>query len=67
MAKSTRPSTIVVSALQARTHFGKPLPRAEEEKRSVVIEKRGTAKAVNEASLTTFDLQLQSQGAQVDR
>jgi prevent-host-death family protein len=35
-----------VSALRARTHFGKLLRRVEDERRSVVIEKRGTAKAV---------------------
>lgn len=38
--------TIVVSALTARTGFGKLLRRAEDEHRSFVIEKRGTPKAV---------------------
>jgi prevent-host-death family protein len=38
--------TIVVSALGARTNFGKLLRRVEEEHRSLVIEKRGTPKAV---------------------
>ena len=38
--------TIVVSALTARTGFGKLLRRVEDERRSVVIEKRGTPKAV---------------------
>ena len=38
--------TIVVSALTARTGFGKLLRRVEEEHRSLVIEKRGTPKAV---------------------
>ena len=38
--------TIVVSALSARTGFGKLLRRVEEEHRSLVIEKRGTPKAV---------------------
>lgn len=38
--------TIVVSALSARTNFGKLLQRVEDERRSLVIEKRGTPKAV---------------------
>ena len=38
--------TIVVSALNARTGFGKLLRRVEDERRSLVIEKRGTPKAV---------------------
>ena len=37
---------IVVSALGARKNFGKLLRRVEEERRSLVIEKRGTPKAV---------------------
>ena len=36
----------VVSALSARTGFGKLLRRVEDEHRSIVIEKRGAAKAV---------------------
>ena len=43
-AKGT--DTIVVSALTARTGFGKLLRRVEDERRSLVIEKRGTPKAV---------------------
>ena len=43
-AKSQNP--IVVSALSARTGFGKLLRRVEDEHRSLVIEKRGTPKAV---------------------
>jgi prevent-host-death family protein len=39
-------STIVVSALHARANFGKLLRRVEDERRSLVIEKRGTPKAV---------------------
>ena len=39
-------ATIVVSALAARTRFGKLLRRVENEHRSLVIEKRGTPKAV---------------------
>ncbi len=38
--------TIVVSALDARANFGKLLDRVENERRSLVIEKRGTPKAV---------------------
>jgi prevent-host-death family protein len=39
-------SSIVVSALSARANFGKLLDRVEGERRSLVIEKRGTPKAV---------------------
>jgi prevent-host-death family protein len=38
--------TIVVSALSARANFGKLLRRINDERRSLVIEKRGTPKAV---------------------
>ena len=38
--------TIVVSALSARANFGKLLRRVDDERRSLVIEKRGTPKAV---------------------
>jgi prevent-host-death family protein len=38
--------SIVVSALSARTGFGKLLRRVEDEHRSLVIAKRGTPKAV---------------------
>lgn len=38
--------TIVVSALRARANFGKLLRRVNEERRSMIIEKRGTPKAV---------------------
>ena len=38
--------SIVVSALNARTNFGKLLDRVDGEHRSLVIEKRGTQKAV---------------------
>jgi prevent-host-death family protein len=37
---------IVVSALRARANFGELLRRVEDERRSLVIEKRGTPKAV---------------------
>jgi prevent-host-death family protein len=38
--------SIIVSALSARANFGKLLRRVENERRSLVIEKRGTPKAV---------------------
>jgi prevent-host-death family protein len=38
--------SIVVSALTARANFGKLLDRVDHERRSLVIEKRGTPKAV---------------------
>jgi len=38
--------TIVVSALRARANFGKLLRMVEDERRSLVIEKRGTPRAV---------------------
>jgi prevent-host-death family protein len=44
--RTDKNDTIVVSALSARTGFGKVLRRVEDEHRSLVIEKRGTPKAV---------------------
>jgi len=41
---------IVVTALDARTNFGKFLRRVEDEGRSVVIEKRGRPRAVAQRS-----------------
>jgi prevent-host-death family protein len=38
--------SIVVSALNARANFGRLLDRVDGERRSLVIEKRGTPKAV---------------------
>jgi len=38
--------SIVVSALRARSNFGQLLRRVEDERRSLVIEKRGTPRAV---------------------
>ena len=38
--------TIVISALRARANFGKLLSRVDNERRSLVIEKRGTPRAV---------------------
>src|SRR5436305_1086337 len=43
---NTSNRTIVVSALHARSNFGKLLRRVEHENRSLVIEKRGVPKAV---------------------
>jgi prevent-host-death family protein len=46
MLRTDKNDTIVVSALRARANFGKLLSRVEDERRSLVIEKRGTPKAV---------------------
>jgi prevent-host-death family protein len=48
MSTSTNPKSdsIVVSALTVRANFGKLLTRVDEEQRSLVIEKRGTPRAV---------------------
>lgn len=46
MLRTDKNDSIVVSALHARTNFGKLLRRVAEERRSLVIEKRGTPKAV---------------------
>jgi prevent-host-death family protein len=46
MLPTGKNDTIVVSALSARANLGKLLRRVEEERRSLVIEKRGTPKAV---------------------
>ena len=43
---SGKSGTIVVSALHARANFGKLLERVDDERRSLVNEKRGTPKAV---------------------
>src|SRR5580658_1950342 len=44
--RTEKNDTIVVSALNARANFGTLLRRVEDERRSLVIEKRGTPKAV---------------------
>jgi prevent-host-death family protein len=41
-----RNSAIVVSALSARSNFGKLLRRVDDERRSLIIEKRGITRAV---------------------
>ena len=46
MAAGTLGKTIVVSALRARANFGKLLRKVDDERHSLVIEKRGTPKAV---------------------
>ena len=46
MPKPASSDSIVVSALRARTNFGNLLRRVEDERRSLVIEKRGTPRAV---------------------
>jgi len=45
-ATTNRNGTIVVSALSLRTNLGKILRRVDVERRSLVIEKRGTPTAV---------------------
>ena len=46
MAKTQKSESIVVSALRARTNFGRLLQRVENERRSLVIEKRGAPRAI---------------------
>jgi prevent-host-death family protein len=46
MLRTSRNDSIVVSALHARSNFGRLLRRVEDERRSLVIEKRGSPKAV---------------------
>jgi prevent-host-death family protein len=46
MLRTGKNDSIVVSALHARANFGKLLRRVEDERRSLVIEKRGMPKAV---------------------
>lgn len=46
MAKTQKNTSIVVSALRARTNFGKLLQQVEDERRSLVIEKRGAPRAI---------------------
>ena len=46
MLRTGKNDNIVVSALYARSNFGRLLRRVEDERRSLVIEKRGTPKAV---------------------
>ena len=46
MPRTQKTASLVVSALRARTHFGHLLRQVEDERRSLVIEKRGTPRAV---------------------
>jgi len=46
MPKTQETEGRVISALRARSHFGKLLRRVDDEHRSLVIEKRGTPRAV---------------------
>jgi prevent-host-death family protein len=46
MIRTDKNDAIVISALNARANFGKLLRRVEDERRSLVIVKRGTPKAV---------------------
>ena len=46
MLQTTKIGHNVVSALHARSNFGKLLRRVSEERKSLVIEKRGTPQAV---------------------
>jgi prevent-host-death family protein len=46
MAKTNSIRGIVVSVLQARSNFAELLRRVEQERQSMVIEKRGTPRAV---------------------
>ena len=45
-AKTAAKDGIVISALRARSSFGKLLNRVDKESRSLVIEKRGTPRAI---------------------
>ncbi len=46
LQRKGRSLSTVVSALKARTQFGRILEQVERERRSFVVEKRGTPKAV---------------------
>jgi prevent-host-death family protein len=46
MPRTQKKDSIVVSALRARTNFGNLLRQVEDERCSLVIEKRGTPRAV---------------------
>ncbi len=46
MPRTQQKESMVVSALRARTNFGRLLRQVEEERQSLVIEKRGTPRAV---------------------
>lgn len=46
MPRAAKSTTLVVSALHARSNFGRLLRQIEEERGSLVIEKRGTPRAI---------------------
>jgi prevent-host-death family protein len=46
IVKTATRGSIVISALRARSNFGKLLNRVDKESRSLVIEKRGTPRAI---------------------
>jgi prevent-host-death family protein len=46
MPRTQKKESIIVSALRARTNFGRLLRQVDEEHRSLVIEKRGIPRAV---------------------
>ena len=46
MPRPVKDATLVVSALHARTNFGRLLKQIEERQSSLVIEKRGTPRAI---------------------
>ncbi len=46
MPRTQKKESIVVSALRVRANFGRLLRQAKDERRSLVIEKRGTPRAV---------------------
>jgi PHD/YefM family antitoxin component YafN of YafNO toxin-antitoxin module len=46
MPRAAKGPILVVSALHARTNFGRLLRQIDEERRSLVIEKRGTPRAI---------------------
>lgn len=46
ITKTATKDGIVISALRARSNFGKLLNRVDKESRSLVIEKRGTPRAI---------------------
>src|SRR5207244_2783735 len=46
MARTQKKESIVVTALQARTNIGKLLNRVVDQRRSLVIEKRGVPRAI---------------------
>src|SRR5712672_3432557 len=46
MPKTNRSEVFIISALRARANFGKLLSRVENDRHSLIIEKRGTPRAV---------------------